>query len=116
MAKPIWREMTSIHSRVRVAVFPARNISAPNHINTPTASPVASEGALSLVPRDEVTFVYEVDDMTGISSPWVAHRGRIVLTDELFEITPASPTALDLDQGSILQRSHDAFAGRGCVK
>jgi acetate CoA/acetoacetate CoA-transferase alpha subunit len=101
--------MTSIHSRVRVAVFPARNISAPNHINTPTASPVASEGALSLVSRNEVTFVCEVGDMKGISSPWVAHRGPIVLADELFEITPASRTPLDLNQGSILPCSHDGL-------
>jgi hypothetical protein len=37
-SKPILRAITSIHSRVRAAVFPERNIRAPNCSNTSKAS------------------------------------------------------------------------------
>jgi hypothetical protein len=37
-SKPILRAITSIHSRVRAAVFPERSIEAPNRSSTSTAS------------------------------------------------------------------------------
>src|SRR5262245_26155597 len=54
-SKPSLRATTSIHSRVRVAVFPARSIRAPNRSSTSTASLDAEEPALSSRSEDEVT-------------------------------------------------------------
>jgi hypothetical protein len=65
-SKPILRVMTSIHSRVRVAVFPARNINAPNHSSTSVASLSATEGASSFVVRCEVALGLGIDGMTGL--------------------------------------------------
>jgi len=78
-SKPIFRAITSIHSRVRVAVFPARNINSPNHINSRTASSAAAMDALSFLSRYEVTFGCEVDEVTELISPWVVQGRDVIL-------------------------------------
>ena len=54
-SKPILRAITCNHSRVRMAVFPARIIEAPIHASVSTASFNASEAALFSRSKDEVT-------------------------------------------------------------
>jgi hypothetical protein len=49
------RAITAIHSRVRIAVFPACSIKAPNQSSTSTALPRAAEVALFSRSDDEVT-------------------------------------------------------------
>jgi len=48
-----------MHSRVRMAVFPARNIDVPNCINTSIASFAAAEAAPAFALSDEVTISSE---------------------------------------------------------
>jgi hypothetical protein len=54
-SKPILCAITSIHSRVRAAVFPARSIEAPNHNRTSTASLGAGAVDLSSLLRVDGT-------------------------------------------------------------
>jgi hypothetical protein len=68
-SKPILRAITAIHSRVRIAVFPACSIKAPNQSSTSTALPRAAEVALFSRSDDEVTRGPERDVPTAICQP-----------------------------------------------
>src|SRR6266550_974326 len=70
-SKSILRAMASMHSRVRTAVFPARNIEVPNCISTSTAS-AAAEAVPVFVSHDEVTLSSE----RSLLFVGVVHRSR----------------------------------------
>ena len=65
-SKPIFRAITSIHSRVLIAVLPARHIDAPKEVSTSIASSNevgvalrSNDGFKLLFPRPQVVVVHE---------------------------------------------------------